>query len=93
MLGKHYRGTIAPDEDLLRMLMLFRYRGSLKRDLGIGKVVMMQNSQNQGISQQTKILIRLLVLSNFTLAEVAMVTGIPKQELKSYLDFNSHLEF
>jgi DNA-directed RNA polymerase specialized sigma24 family protein len=52
----------------------------------------MQEIQNQGISQQTKILIRLLVLGKFTLAEVARVTGIPEQELKSYLDVNSHLE-
>lgn len=52
----------------------------------------MQNRQNQGISQQTKILIRLLVLGKFTLAEVAMVTGIPEPELKSYLDVNSYIE-
>jgi len=58
----------------------------------MSKVAIMQDIQNQGISQQTKILIRLLVLGKFTLAEVAMVTGIPEQELKSYLDVNSHLE-
>ncbi len=52
----------------------------------------MQYKQNQGISPQTKILIRLLVLGKFTLAEVAMVTGIPEPELKSYLEVNSHLK-
>lgn len=52
----------------------------------------MQEEQNQGISQQTKILIRLLVLGKFTLAEVAMVTGILEQELKSYLEGASPLK-
>lgn len=52
----------------------------------------MQYIQNQGISQQTKILIRLLVLGKFTLTEVAMVTGILEPDLKSYLEVNCHLE-
>ena len=52
----------------------------------------MQEEQNQGISQQTKILIRLLVLCKFTLAEVAMVTGIPEPELKIYVEGTSQLK-
>ena len=52
----------------------------------------MQNSQNQVISQQTKILIDKLLLGRFTLAEVAHITGIPEQALKSYLNANSNLE-
>ncbi len=52
----------------------------------------MQNSQNQIISQQTKILIYKLLLGRFTLAEIANVTAIPEQDLKSYLNANSNLE-
>ncbi len=52
----------------------------------------MQNTQNQGISQQTKILIDKLLLGKFTLAEVAKITGIPEQRLESYLNANSNLE-
>ena len=52
----------------------------------------MQNIQNQGISQQTKILIDKLLLGKFTLAEVAKITGIPEQGLKSYLNANSNLD-
>lgn len=52
----------------------------------------MQDMQNQDMSQQTKILIRLLVLGKFTLPEVAMITGIPEPELKSYLETNLELE-
>jgi len=52
----------------------------------------MQNLQNQGISQQTKILIDKLLLGRLTLAEVAKITGIPEQGLKSYLSVNSNLE-
>ena len=52
----------------------------------------MQNIQNQGISQQTKILIDKLLLGRFTLAEVAKITGIPEQRLQNYLNANSNLE-
>ena len=52
----------------------------------------MQTSQNQVISQQTKILIDKLLLGKFTLAEVAKITGIPGEGLKSYLNANPTLE-
>ena len=52
----------------------------------------MQNTQNQGISQQTKILIEKLLLGRFSLAEVAKITGIPEQALKSYFNANSNLD-
>jgi hypothetical protein len=45
----------------------------------------MQNIQNRHISQQTEVLIRLLLLGRFNLAEVAMVTGISEQLLQNYL--------
>jgi hypothetical protein len=43
----------------------------------------MRDSQNQSISQQTKILIEKLLLGRFSLAEVAKITGIPEERLKS----------
>ncbi len=52
----------------------------------------MRDSQNQGISQRTEVLIDKLLLGRFTLAEIAKVTGIPKQGLQSYLNANSNLE-
>ncbi len=53
---------------------------------------MMQDIQNKGISQRTKVLIEKLLLGGFTLVEVARVTGIPEQWLQSYLNATSILE-
>lgn len=52
----------------------------------------MQDIQNKGISQRTKILIDKLLLGRFTLAEIAKITGISEQWLQSYLNTNSNLE-
>ena len=52
----------------------------------------MQDIQNKGISQRTKILIDKLLLGRFTLVEIAQVTGISEQLLQSYLNANSNLE-
>ncbi len=46
---------------------------------------MQKDIQNQHISQRTEVLIRLLLLGNFNLTEVAMVTGISEQLLQNYL--------
>lgn len=52
----------------------------------------MQDIQNPGISQRTKILIDKLLLGMFNLAEIAMVTGISEQWLQNYVSANSNLE-
>lgn len=52
----------------------------------------MQDIQNPGISQQTKILIDKLLLGMFNLAEIAMVTGISEQWLQNYVSANSNLD-
>ena len=52
----------------------------------------MQDIQNPGISQPTKILIDKLLLGMFNLAEIAMVTGISEQWLQNYVSDNSNLE-
>lgn len=52
----------------------------------------MQDIQNKGISQRTKILIDKLLLGRFTLAEIAKITGISEQWLQSYFNANSNLE-
>ena len=52
----------------------------------------MQDIQNLGISQPTKILIDKLLLGMFTLAEIAMVTGISEQWLQNFVSANSNLE-
>ena len=46
---------------------------------------MKEDIQNQHISQRTEVLIRLLMLGGFNLAEVATVTGISEQLLQDYL--------
>jgi len=55
-------------------------------------VAIVQGLQNHGISQRTKVLIDKLLLGGFTLTEIAQVTGIPEQGLKSYLNTNSTFE-
>ena len=45
----------------------------------------MQNSQDQGMSEQTKRLINNLLLGKFSLTEIAKVTGIAEQSLNSYV--------
>lgn len=52
----------------------------------------MQDIQNEGISQQTKILIDNLLLGRFTLVEIAKVTGISEQLLQNYLNVKSIVE-
>ena len=52
----------------------------------------MQDIQNKGISQRTKILINNLLLGRFTLCEVAKITDIPEQLLQGYLDTNFNPE-
>jgi len=52
----------------------------------------MQDIQNPVSSQQTKILIEKLLLGMFTLAKIAMVTGISEQWLQNYVSANSNLE-
>jgi transposase len=46
----------------------------------------MENSQNQHISQRTKVLIDKLLSGKFSLAEIAKITGISEQWLQSYVD-------
>ena len=43
----------------------------------------MSELQNRTVSQQTKVLIEKLLLGKFTLAEVANITGISEQWLRS----------
>ena len=52
----------------------------------------MQDIQNEGISQQTKILIDNLLLGRFTLVEIAKVTVISEQLLQNYLNAKSIVE-
>jgi predicted DNA-binding protein YlxM (UPF0122 family) len=51
----------------------------------------MSSSSAQIISQKTKSLIDKLLLGNFSLAEIAKITGISEQGLESYL--NSKYDF
>jgi hypothetical protein len=53
---------------------------------------MMPDLQNRIISQQTKVLIKKLLLGRFTLAQVAKITGISEQWLQAYVDARSILE-
>ena len=46
---------------------------------------MKKDIQNQHISQQTEVLIKLLLLGRFNLLQVAMITGISEQLLQNYL--------
>lgn len=48
----------------------------------------MQNSQCQGISEQTKRLIINLLDGKFSLTEIANITGISEQYLQSYISFS-----
>lgn len=52
----------------------------------------MQDIQNPGISQRTKLLIDKLLLGMFNLAEIARVTGIPEETLQNYVSVNSNLD-
>ncbi len=52
----------------------------------------MQDIQNPGISQRTKILIDKLLLGMFNLAEIARITGISEEWLQNYVSANSNLE-
>lgn len=49
----------------------------------------MQDLQNKGISQRTKILIDKLLLGRFTLAEAAKIAGISEQCLQTYVNTGS----
>jgi hypothetical protein len=46
----------------------------------------MQNTQKTIISQRTKTLIEKLLFGRFSLAEIAKVTGISEQWLRSYVN-------
>jgi phage portal protein BeeE len=59
--------------------------------IALSKAAIMQNLQEQRISQRTQVLIEKLLLGRFTIAEIAKVTGIPEQWLQSYV--NSQYEF
>jgi uncharacterized membrane protein YebE (DUF533 family) len=52
----------------------------------------MQDLQNKGISQRTKVLIEKLLGGRFTLAEIAQITGIPEQWLQTYVNAKSILD-
>jgi len=52
---------------------------------------MLQNTENQEISQRSEVLIDKLLLGKFNLVEVAKVTGI-SQQLQGYLSSKSILE-
>lgn len=54
--------------------------------MALSKATTIQNCQHQGISQQTQVLIKKLVLGRFTLAEIAKITGISEQWLQSYIN-------
>ena len=45
----------------------------------LGRVGIMQDTQNSSISQQTKALVEKLLLGRFTLPEIAKITGISEQ--------------
>jgi phage portal protein BeeE len=45
--------------------------------------------QNQAISRQTKELIEILLLTKFSLAEIAQITGISATWLNSYANLES----
>ena len=52
----------------------------------MGGIELMQNYQNQRISQRTRNLIEKLLFGKFSLAEIAKVTGISEQWLRSYVN-------
>ena len=54
---------------------------------------MKEDIQNQHISQRTEVLIRLLLLGKFNLAEVATVIGISEQLLQDYLSTKDIREY
>ena len=54
---------------------------------------MKEDIQNQHISQRTGVLIRLLLLGRFNLAEVATVIGISEQLLQDYLSTKDISEY
>lgn len=56
--------------------------------LALSKVDIMQTIQNQKISGRTQVLIDKLLLGRFTLAEIAMITGISEQLLQTYINAN-----
>jgi len=58
----------------------------------LSRAAIMQDIQNQGISQRTKVLIDKLLLGRFTLVEIAKVTGISEQWLQNYVNTKSIFE-
>ena len=52
---------------------------------------MMQDIQNQAISERTELLINKLLLGKFNLAEIAKIIGISEQFLQNYFDVSSYL--
>ena len=52
----------------------------------------MSDIQNQSISQRTKLLIEKLLLGRFTLAEIAKITGISEQWLRTYVNATAIFE-
>lgn len=52
----------------------------------MGGIDLMPNYQNQTISQQTKNLIEKLLFGKLSLTEIAKVTGISEQWLRSYVN-------
>jgi len=57
-----------------------------KLAMALSKVAIMQNLQEQRISQRTQVLIEKLLLGKFTIAEIAKITGISEQWLQSYVN-------
>jgi len=54
--------------------------------IALSKAAIMQNLQEQRISQRTQVLIEKLLLGRFTIAEIAKITGISEQWLQSYVN-------
>ena len=59
-----------------------------KLAIALGKAAIMQNLQEQRISQRTEVLVEKLLLGRFTIAEIAKITGMSEQWLQSYVNAN-----
>ena len=90
-LKKPKKGTLADRKVFVDILFLLKSKAK-KLVRALSRAAIMQDIENKGISQQTKILIDKLLLGRFKLAEIARGTGSSEQLLQNYLNANSNLE-
>jgi hypothetical protein len=92
-LTKNKKGTPADRQVFVKSVIVIQILSTAKKLVrALRRAVIMQDIQNQGISQRTKILIEKLLLGRFPLAEIAKVTGISEQLLQNHLNANSTFE-